>query len=115
MVRVDLAIVFYGDQIYAHSIGFFSVSHVSSSFTSLTLALSTRPGFMANSYTISYSNTNTDCFESLNGIDAIHGTETVYTLTSLQEGTEYTINVTAVLSNGKTAGDSLSAITLAAG
>ena len=100
--------------------GHLSVSLVSSSTTtltiSLTLTLSTEPGLMADSYTISHSSTNTECFDTSDGIDAVHGSsETQYTLTGLQEGTEYSITVTALLSDGETAEDSLMATTTAAG
>ena len=53
----------------------------------------------ATSYTISYSNTNnTDCFtDSRSGIPA---SGTSHTLTGLEERTEYSITVTATLSEG---------------
>ena len=55
------------------------------------------------SYTISYSNTNnTQCFTDSNDITDIAASETTYTLTDLQEDTEYSITVTALLSNGVT-------------
>ena len=99
------------------STGPLSVSHVSSSHTSLkialTLMLSTEPDTTA-SYTIFYSNTNTNCFDT-NGIDAIHASETMYTLNDLQEGTEYSVTVTALLSDGETAEDSLTATTMDTG
>ena len=115
MVRVMHVLLCYDDQIYVYSTGHFSVSHVSSSTTSMTLALTTKPGFMANSYSISFSTNNTDCFVSPDGIDAIHASETMYTLTDLQEGTEYSITVTALLSGGETEEDSLTATTMASG
>ena len=94
------------------------MSHVSSSTTSLkfslTLTLKTETD-MAASYTITYSNTNTDCFDTLNGIDAIHASETMHTLTNLQAGAEYAITVIALLSNGNTAEDNLTATTMTAG
>ena len=67
------------------------------------------------SYTISYSNTNTDCFSDSDDITGIATSETMYTLTDLQEGTEYSITVTALLSGGETAEDSLTATTMTAG
>ena len=69
----------------------------------------------ATSYTISYSNTNTDCFTDSDDITGIAASETMYTLTGLQEGTEYSITVTAILSDGETAEDSLTATTMTAG
>ena len=70
---------------------------------------------MAASYTIAYSNANADCFDTPNGIDAIRASETMYTLSDLQEGTEYAITVTALLRDGETEEDSLTATTMAAG
>ena len=94
------------------------MSHVSSSTTSLKFSLTltwiTEPDMTAT-YTITYSNTNTDCFDTPNGIDAIHASETMHTLTDLKAGTEYAIAVTALLSNGNTAKDNLTATTMAAG
>ena len=61
----------------------------------------------ASNYIISYSNTeNTDCFT----ITDIPGNETMYPLTGLEVGTEYSITVTATLSDGETGEDSLTAV-----
>ena len=64
-------------------------------------------------YTIFYRNTNnTQCF---NDSDIIHGVTTMqHTLRNLQEATEYSINVTAILSDGE-AGDNVTVSTLATG
>ena len=64
---------------------------------------------MVESYTISYSNTNTDCFTDSDDITGIAASETMYTLTDLEEGTEYFITVTVTLSDGETAVVSLTA------
>ena len=64
-------------------------------------------------YTISYSNTNTQCFNDSNDITDITATET--TLTGLQEGTQYSITVTVMLDNGRTVSDTTTATTLATG
>ena len=67
-----------------------------------------------STYTISYFNSNNkQCFNSSNNSPDI--TETMYTLTGLQEATEYSITVTAILSDGETGEDSLTATTMAAG
>ena len=67
---------------------------------------------MVDSYSISYSNTNTDCFTvSYDDITDIASSETRYILTDLQEGTEYSITVTALLSDGETVEHSLTATT----
>ena len=69
-----------------------------------------------STYSISYSNTNnTQCFTDSNDISDISGSETMYTLGSLHKGTEYSITVTAILNDGKTAQDSVTATTLPAG
>ena len=67
----------------------------------------------ATAYALSYSNTNTDCFRDSNTI--IHdmsGSERI--LTSLEEGTKYSITVTATLSGGGTKQDTITATTMAA-
>ena len=71
----------------------------------------------ATSYSISFSNTNnTQCFTDSNEIVGVAAaSETIYTLTDLQEATEYSITLTAVLSDGETAEYSLTATTMAAG
>ena len=91
-----------------------ALSTVSSSTTSLTISWTLAGGVTATDYTISYSNTNTDCFTDSDTITDI-GSETMYELTDLEEGTEYSITVTATLSGGGTREDSLTATTMAAG
>ena len=70
---------------------------------------------MIESYSISYYNTNTDCFTDSDDITGIANSERTYTLIGLQEGTEYSITVTALLSDEKTTEDSLTATTMAIG
>ena len=68
----------------------------------------------ATEYIISYSNTDIDCFNiSYNDITvSIMSVE----LTDLEEGTEYSITVTAILSDdGGTASDTITATTLPIG
>ena len=69
----------------------------------------------ATAFTISYSNTNTDCFSDWSTISDIADNETIYTLTGLEEGTEYSITVTATLTGGGTEQDTITATTMAAG
>ena len=82
--------------------------------TSLIISWTLAGGVTATSYTISYANTNTDCF-ALSYDDDIAAGETIYILTDLQEGTEYSITVTALLSDGVTAEGNLTATTMDAG
>ena len=90
-----------------------AVSATPSSSTSLTISWALEDSLTATSYTISYSNTNTDCFpDSRSGIPA---SGTSYTLTGLEEGTEYSITVTATLTGGGTQEGSTTATTLTAG
>ena len=90
--------------------------HASSTTRSVTISLDIVADVTATSYSISYSNTNnTQCFTSSNTISGITASETMYTLTELQEATEYSITVTAILSDGQTAEDNLTATTMAAG
>ena len=90
---------------------------VSTSTTFLTISwtLVLTDDVTATSLTISYSNTDTQCFTDSNDITGIAASETMYPVTDLQEGTEYSINVTAMLSDGGSGGDSLTASTMAAG
>ena len=85
------------------------------SFTSLTVSWTLTDGVTVTDYSISYSNTNTDCFTHSDTTTDIPGSETMYTLTGLEEGTEYSITVTATLSGGGTEEDNLTATTMAAG
>ena len=90
----------------------------SSTTRSVTISLNIVAGVTATiaSYSISYSNTNnTQCFTTCNTISGITASVTMYTLTELQEATEYSITVTAILSDGETGEDSLTATTMAAG
>ena len=66
-------------------------------------------------YNISYS--NTDCPNDIyNDITGISASETMYILTDLEEGTEYSITVTAILSDdGGTAADTITATTISVG
>ena len=83
-----------------------SVSISAISDTSLTI------DGLSQNYTISYS--NNDCpNDSYDDIIAITGT--MYTLTDLEEGTNYSVTVTARLSDGGTEEYSLTATTMTAG
>ena len=96
----------------ALSTGVLSVALDSTSTTSVTISLVLTEGVTATSFTISYSNTDTECFDVLLSDTT---SETMYTVTGLQEDTEYSITVTAMLSDGGTGEDSLTASTMAAG
>ena len=66
---------------------------------------------LSQNYTISYS--NNDC--PSDSYDDILVTDTIYTLTSLEEGTNYSVTVIVSLSDGETGEYSLTAITMTAG
>ena len=87
---------------------------ITTSPTSLTISWSLVGGVTATSdYTISYS--NTQCFTKTIS-DTTARTETImYVLTGLQEGTQYSITVTVMLSGGRTGSDTTTATTMAAG
>ena len=91
-----------------------SVSVDSSSTTSLTISWTLADGLTAiTDYTISYSNTDTECFTT--SYDDITTSQTMTTLDGLEEGTDYSITVTVSLSDGGTGEDSLTATTMTAG
>ena len=92
-----------------------SVSVISSTNKSLTISLTLEEGVTATSYSISYSATDTDCFTGSNTIPPIAGSETMYRLPGLEEGTEYSITVTATLTGGGSEQDMVEGTTVATG
>ena len=78
--------------------------------TSFTISWS--PLDTATTYAVSYFTSNTSCFTASNTISGIR--ETIYTLTGLEEGTDYSITVTAALSGGRTENRSINGTTLTA-
>ena len=92
-----------------------SVSVISSTTTSLIISWALEESLTATSYSISYSATDTDCFTDSNTIPDIAGSETMYTLPGLEEGTEYSITVTATITGGGSQQDMAVATTMAAG
>ena len=73
------------------------------STTSLTISWSLADGLTASTdYTISYSNTDTECFTT--SYDDITTSQTTYLLIDLEEGTNYTftVTITLALSGGRT-------------
>ena len=102
-------------QSICHSTDALSVSVDSTTSTSVTISWALFGGVTADGdYTISYSNTNTQCFTRTNS-STTASTETMYELTGLQEGTQYSITVTVMLSDGRTGSDTTTAITMDAG
>ena len=69
--------------------------------TSLIISWSLVGSAVETSYSISYSNTDTQCFTDSDTVSGIAAGETSHTLTDLEEGTEYTITVTALLTGGE--------------
>ena len=69
-----------------------------SSTTSLTISWILADNVTATEYIISYSNTDcpNDIYDDITGIS---DSEAMYTLDDLEEGTEYSITVTAILSD----------------
>ena len=101
---------------YFSSLGVISINIVGTiNSTSLTISWALAGGTTVTGYSISYSNTDTQCFTDSYTVSGIAAGETSHTLTDLEEGTEYTITVTALLAGGGTDEDSVTAITLAAG
>ena len=91
------------------------VSTIATTSLGISWTLILDDGVIVSSYNISYSATNTQCFTDSVVITDIAGSETMYTVTGLQEGTEYSITVTAMLSDGEIEENSLTASTMATG
>ena len=91
----------------------FSTQVISPTYTSLTISWSLEETLRATGYTISYYNTNTDCFTDTRSGITTSGTS--YVLTGLEEGTQYSITVTATLTGGRTEQDTVTATTRNAG
>ena len=83
------------------------------STTSLTISWSLVGDVTATSYTVSYYNTDTDCFNMT--YDDITTNETTVELTGLEAGNEYSVTVTVTLSDGKAADNNRTASTMTAG
>ena len=77
-----------------------TLSLESSTATSLTISWMVDDDWTATGYNISYSNTDTVCFTDSNTFSGLSGDETMRTMSSLQEGTDYSITVHATL-NGE--------------
>ena len=92
-----------------------SISSATTDSTSLAISWSLADGAAVTGYSISYSNTDTQCFTDSDTVSGVAAGETSHTLTDLEEGTEYTITVTALLTGGGSDEDSVTATTLAAG
>ena len=92
-----------------------SISSTSDNTVTLSLSLILAEDVTVTEYTISYS--NIDCPNNIyDDITGISDSETMYTLTDLEEGTEYSITVTAILSDDEgTASDTVTATTMSVG
>ena len=102
-------------KIFSPSSGVISLDVESIDSTSLTILWLLADGTTVSNYSISYSNTDIQCFTDSHTVSGIAGGETSHRLIDLEEGTEYTITVTAVLIGGGIDEDNITAITLAAG
>ena len=105
----------YKHLILSHSPDALTVTVVSTSTTSLTISWTLADDVTVTEYIISYS--NTDCLNDMyDDITGISDSETMYTLDDLEEGTEYSITVTAILSDdGVSAPESVTANTMSVG
>ena len=100
---------------YLSSGAFSSLSVSSTSHNTITISWTLADDVIVTEYIISYSNTDcpNDIYDDITGIS---DSETMYTLTDLEEGTEYSITVTAILSDdGGSASDTVTATTLPIG
>ena len=90
------------------------VTEITTSSASLSLNMSWTLRTSTTAYTIFYSNNNPECF---NDSKSLTTSETMYTLTGLEEGTEYSITVTANVTGGGggITEDTITATTMAAG
>ena len=91
------------------------MSVTSSSTMSLTISWTIAENITVTSYTVSYSNRNLNCFNDSNSISRIPVSQRTYTLTGLEERTEYSITVTAYLPRGRTEARNVYGTTLTAG
>ena len=83
--------------------------------TSLTISWSLADGATVTGYSTFYSSTDTQCFTDSRTVSGIAAGETSHLLTELEEATEYTVTVTALLTGGGSDEDNVTATTLAAG
>ena len=90
------------------------VSLDTTSTTSVTISWALADDLTATTdYTISYSNTDTECFTT--SYNDITISQTMTTLTGLEEGTDYSITVTVSLSDGGTGKVNITVTTMTAG
>ena len=83
--------------------------------TSLKVTWTLVDEITATDYSISYSNINNNCFNGSKTITDIASSQTMYTLTGLEEGTKYSITVTVSLTGGVSTEENITANTLDAG
>ena len=69
------------------------VGPLPTSVTSTSISIQLTVTVPATGYTISYSNTNTECFTDSNTVTDIDGSAGGRTIGGLEEGTQYTITV----------------------
>ena len=92
-----------------------TVSATTLSTTSISVSWELQNTLTASGYTISYTNTNnTQCFTDSMTIPDISASVTSSSVDNLEEGTQYSITVTATLSEGGTLEGSATDATLTA-
>ena len=113
-VSIEYCYTVYNIYILLHSPDALTVTVDSTSTTSLTISWTLADDVTATEYIISYTNTDIDCFHI--SYDDITVSIMSVELTDLEEGTEYSITVTAILSDdGVSAPETVTATTMSVG
>ena len=92
-----------------------TIMSVTSQSTSITLTWSQSPGDVVDSYQISYSFTIRGCGARGGHVSTVNGSSREYTLTGLEENSDFTINITAMNGAGSSPPATTTARTAIAG
>ena len=98
-----------------HLAGALSVFVAGLSSTSILLQFSVVEGVEPSGYTITYSNTNTQCYSDSGTLSITNASAEDYNIEGLEEGTKYTITVILVRTDGASDADTVTATTAVAG